>query len=112
MNKHPHDTRSPEDILKAQRMMVVIFGVATLMPALWMAMMAWSGFTSTEAAPTGGDVFLNFVIYWGLAAPVVWLAANAMALIKIYAGDGEGAKHFPVIPASCAIIWFAAQIAG
>lgn len=95
MNKHPHDTRSPEDILKAQRMMVVIFGVATLMPALWMAMMAWSGFTSTEAAPTGGDVFLNFVIYWGLAAPVVWLAANAMALKKSAPETAKGRSTSP-----------------
>jgi len=106
------DHRSPEEILKAQRTLVFIFGFATLMPALWMGMMAWSGFTSVESAPSGSEGFLTFVIYWGLAAPVVWLAANAMALKFIHNGNADKAKLLPLIPAFWAIIWFASQVAG
>ena len=107
------DHRSPKEIQKGQRMMVFIFGFATLIPALWMVLIGWSGLTSSAAAPTSGSAeFTNFVIYWGLAAPVVWLAANALALKRIHAGNGDSVRHFPLIPAFWAIIWFASQVAG
>lgn len=112
MTTQRDDLRSPAEILKAQRMLVVVFGFATLMPTLWMGMIAWSGFSSAQSAPAGSEEFLGFVIYWGLAAPLVWLAANGVAVIKINAGDGDGAKLFPLIPAFWAIIWFASQVAG
>lgn len=107
-----NDTRTPEDVLKAQRMMITIFGFATLMPALWMLMMGWSAFNSTGAAPTGNEDFHSIVIYWGLAAPVVWLVSNGLALKKIKAGKGDDAKLYPLIPAFWAILWFASQVAG
>ena len=106
------DHRSPEEILKAQRTLVFIFGFATLIPALWMMLMAWSGFNSLETAPAGSDGFLTFVIYWGLAAPVVWLTANVLALKHIQQGEGDKAKLYPLIPAFWAIIWFASQVGG
>ena len=102
------DHRSPEEILKAQRMMVIIFGFATLMPTLWMLMMAWNGITLAQ----GNEGFTSLLVYWGLAAPVVWLAANGMALNKIKNGDGDGARHYPLIPAFWAILWFASQVSG
>ena len=108
----PHPQHSPEEVLKAQRTLILIFGFATLMPALWMTMMSWSAFQSTAAAPVGGEEFLSFIIYWGLAAPVVWLAANAMALKHIRDGHGDRAKLFPLIPAFWAIIWFSSQLTG
>lgn len=107
------DPRSPEQIQKGQRMMVFIFGFATLIPALWMTLIGWSGLTSSAAAPTSGSAeFTNFVVCWALAAPFVWLAANALALKRIQAGNGDSARHFPLIPAFWAIIWFASQVAG
>jgi len=106
----PH--HSPVEILKAQRTLIFIFGFATLMPSLWMVMMAWSAFQSAAAAPVGSEGFFSFVIYWGLAAPVVWLGANATALTYIRNGHGDKAKLFPLIPAFWAIIWFSSQLTG
>ncbi|HEY9080339.1 hypothetical protein [Magnetovibrio sp.] len=102
------DPRSPEETLKAQRTMVFIFGFATLMPTLWMVMMSSNGITLGQ----GSDAFASVLIYWGLAAPVVWLLANGLALKKIAANDGEGARYYPLVPAFWAIIWFAAQVGG
>lgn len=107
------DHRSPAEIQKAQRMMVFIFGFATLIPALWMTLIGWSGLTSSAAAPTSGSAeFTGFVIFWALAAPLVWLTANIIALRRIQAGNGESARLFPLIPAFWTIIWFASQVAG
>jgi len=102
------DTRSPEEIRKAQRTMVFIFGFATLMPALWMVLMASSGIALAKDNPE----FATVLVYWGLAAPVVWLASNGMALKHIQDGNGDKAKLFPLIPAFWAIIWFASQVSG
>jgi len=112
MADHPHDTRTPEEKLKAQRMLVVIFGVATLMPALWMLMMAANGITMGQDASMGGVGFSTVLVYWGLAAPVVWLVANGLALKKIKDGNGDGARYYPLIPAFWAILWFASQVSG
>ncbi|MBL4615015.1 MAG: hypothetical protein JKY27_09105 [Magnetovibrio sp.] len=106
------DHANSQEVLKAQRMMVLIFGFATLMPTLWMLMIAWSGFSSAQSAPSGSEEFLGFVIYWGLAAPLIWLGANVIALTKIYKGNGDSAKLFPLIPAFWSLIWFASQLSG
>lgn len=105
-----HDPRSPEEILKAQRMMVIIFGVATLMPTLWMWLMASGGITAGQGATTLFDGFSTVLVYWGYAAPAVWLVANGMALKRIQAGNGDSARYFPLIPAFWAIFWFASQV--
>lgn len=102
------DPRSREEILKAQQMMVVIFAVATLVPSLWMVLMAYNGIALGQEDAG----FAQVLTYWGLAAPLVWLAANGVALFKIRQGEGEGAKYFPLIPAFWAIVWFAAQVTG
>lgn len=112
MTAHPHDPRSPEDVLKAQRMMVIIFGFATLMPTLWMLLMASGGITAGQGEDPIFPGFATLLLYWAYAAPVVWLGSNGMALKKISQGDGDGAKLFPLIPAFWAILWFASQVAG
>jgi len=104
------DHRSPEEILKAQRTMVFIFGFATLMPTLWMALMASGGITAGQGDTTPFDGFSAVLIYWGYAAPVVWLVANGIALQRIQSGNGDSARLFPLIPAFWAIIWFATQV--
>lgn len=111
--EHPqHDHRSPEEVLKAQRMMVIIFAVATLMPTLWMVLMAWNGIILGQDDGAGGQTLTTIMTYWGLAGPVVWLTANAFALFKLQKGDSDGAKLYPLIPAFWAILWFAAQVTG
>lgn len=102
------DTRSREEISKAQRTLVFIFGFATLMPTLWMVLMASSGIALAKDNPE----FATVLVYWGLAAPVVWLVANGMALKLIQTGEGDKAKLLPLIPAFWAIIWFASQVGG
>jgi len=104
------DDRSPKDILKAQRMLVIIFAVATLMPTLWMLLMAYGGITAGQGTTTPFDGFSTVLIYWGYAAPVVWLTANGFALQRIQAGKGDSARYFPLIPAFWAIFWFASQV--
>ena len=103
------DQRSPEEILKAQRMLIMIFGFATLMSTLWMTLMAYNGIVMSEEQ--GGTTFAQILTYWGMVAPVVWLYCNVMAFVKINRGDAEGAKYYPLIPAFWAIIWFASQVA-
>jgi hypothetical protein len=106
------DHRPPAEVIKAQRMMVIIFGFATLMPTLWMVLMAWNGITLGRGILAGGVDFSTVLIYWGLSAPLVWLVANGIALKKINDGDGETAKFYPLVPAFWAIIWFASQVSG
>jgi len=106
------DHRSPEEILKAQRTLVFIFGFATLMPTLWMLLMVYGGITAGQGDTTPFDGFSTVLLYWGYAAPVVWLVANGLALKLIQTGSGDKAKLFPLIPAFWAIIWFASQASG
>lgn len=106
------DHRSPEEILKAQRTLVFIFGFATLMPTLWMLLMANAGITAGQGDTRPFDGFSTVLLYWGYAAPVVWLTANGLALKRIQAGNGDSARYFPLIPAFWAIIWFASQVSG
>ena len=102
------DHRSPEEIIKAQRMLIMVFGFATLMSTFWMTLMAYNGIVMNEEQ--GGAAFSQILTYWGMAAPVVWLFCNVMAWTKISRGDADGAKYYPLIPAFWAIIWFAAQV--
>ena len=104
------DDRNPEDVLKAQRMLIMVFGFATLMSTIWMTLMAYNGITMGQEQ--GGETFAHILTYWGMAAPFVWLYCNVMAFLKINRGDADGAKYYPLIPAFWAIIWFAAQVSG
>ena len=79
------DPRSPAEILKAQKMMVIIFAVATSVPSLWMLLMASSGIALGQEDAG----FAQILTYWGLARrwcgwrPTAWrFSKSAMATAK------------------------------
>jgi|GEM_PF-1464676 len=103
------DTRTTEEINIAQRGLLKIIGVATIIPVIWVVLLAWNGYQHMDSAPYGDVGFAKFVVAWGLLAPVVWVGCYGYVIFQMTRGNMDAGRFLPVLPALWIIFWFGVQ---
>jgi len=106
----PIDDRTPEEIATSQRGLLKILAFATLIPNIWVVLMAWNGYQNLDKAPYEDVQFAQFVVVWGLLSPVVWLTCYAYTFLQINRGNMRAGAYLPMIPALWFIFWFTVQL--
>ncbi|PHS76526.1 MAG: hypothetical protein COB59_11065 [Rhodospirillaceae bacterium] len=103
------DHRTEDEIKAAQRGLLKILGFATFVPVVWVVLLAYNGYTNIDQAPPGDEIFVQFIVTWGLLSPFVWMFCFGYTFFQVSRGNMSAGRFLPLIPAFWIIFWFIIQ---